>query len=70
MEIDGFSIDGSLYLVIPANTCGASELSIYTDDLETNRIDDFDSMLVTFLVRDSNSYQEIFTTDEIEVKVK
>lgn len=70
LSVNGFMCDGYLLSTIVPNTYIYEDISVYDSFLEENGITDIESATFKFRIWNAETYKDIATTDEVEVKFK
>lgn len=70
MSINGFMVDGSLYSEICAGKKAVDEITVYSSDLEQNKIMAIEEIELVFVASDSNTYSTLFKSGGIQFSAK
>lgn len=67
LNINGYTVGTWFYEEVPAGKKSNTEMSLYSRELEANGIDTLGVVELTFQGTDTDKYDELFTTDPIEI---
>ena len=69
-DINGFSMDGYVWLDLNAGKYGIGTIYIYESSLDANHIDEIEEIVFSLDIQDASNYMDSVTTDKITIEVE